>query len=91
MNHTEFDETPYLRPRWIRIGDRGLIMISRIVAVGRADAAAIRRLVGTTPMERIVDLTGKDKRLTVISLDSGHVVLTPLSIDAIERLLLRAM
>lgn len=90
MSRTEFVSEMRVRPRWIRIGDRGLIMIARIVAVGRADAAAIRRLVGTTPMERIVDLTGKEKRLTVISLDSGHVVLTPLSIDAIERLLLRA-
>jgi regulator of extracellular matrix RemA (YlzA/DUF370 family) len=66
---------------WIDVDeDRGLIIVERIVAVGRADAAALRRLVAQTPESHIVDLTGGSKRQSVVVLDSGHVVLTALSV-----------
>lgn len=43
---------------WVDLGDNGLIITQRIVAVGKADAAAMRRLVAETPTTHVVDLTG---------------------------------
>jgi regulator of extracellular matrix RemA (YlzA/DUF370 family) len=75
---------------WIRIHDQGLIPADRIVAVGRAESAAARRLLGAVPLERIVGLTAGRRRQSIIILDSGHVVLTGLAVGEIEALLAKA-
>jgi regulator of extracellular matrix RemA (YlzA/DUF370 family) len=66
--------------QWIDLGDNGLIITPRIVAVGKADAAAMRRLVAETPATHVVDLTGGGKRRSVVVLDSSHLILTTMSV-----------
>lgn len=65
---------------WVDLGDNGLIVTQRIVAVGKADAAAMRRLVAETPATHVVDLTGGAKRRSVVVLDSDHIVLTAMTV-----------
>lgn len=59
---------------WIDVGQGGAIASARIVAVARADSAPIRRLVAAVGREKLVDLTFGKPRLSVVVLDSGHVV-----------------
>ena len=64
----------------LAIDAQGAINAARIVAVAPADAAPVRRLLDLTPANQIVVLTGGRKRRSVVVLDSGHVVLTALSV-----------
>jgi hypothetical protein len=75
---------------WLIIEDQGFIMINRILTVGRADSAAMEHLLKELPVSKIIGLTGGQKRRTVVVLDSGHVVLTALSVQQIVKLLERA-
>lgn len=72
---------------WIALGKRGLVQKSRVVGVGLADSASMKRLVASTADERTLDMTGGVKRRTVLVLDSGHIVLSALRIAEIGRLL----
>lgn len=71
--------------RAIRLGETGLVAAARIVAVGRVETAGVRRLLGATPPERLLDLTGGRKRRAVVLLDSGHVILVALSVEQLHR------
>ncbi len=64
---------------WLDVDGEGYVAVPRIVAVGWAKAAPMQRLVGQTPLSHIVVLTGGRRRRTIIVLDSGHVVITSLS------------
>jgi regulator of extracellular matrix RemA (YlzA/DUF370 family) len=66
---------------WIPIENEGLVAARRIVAVGQAEAAPIRRLIQETAASHVVILTGGQKRQTVLVMDSGHVVITPLTME----------
>ena len=74
--------------RWITIPNQGLVCVDRIVAVGPASSAAMRRLLGATPLAHVIGLTGGRKRHSILVLDSGHVAITALEVEEIERLLL---
>ena len=69
---------------WLELADTGLVRPERIVAVGPADAAGMARLLRVTPQDRIVVLTGGRKRRSVLVLDSGHVVVTALTVEEIR-------
>ncbi len=73
--------------RWVEIGRQGLVCVERIVSVGPAESAAMRRLLGATPLTHLVVLTGGRKRRTLLLLDSGHVVVTALEIGEVVALL----
>jgi regulator of extracellular matrix RemA (YlzA/DUF370 family) len=73
---------------WLDIAGQGAVAVDRVVAVARVESAAGRRLLAATPLERVVTLSGGKKRLSLLVLDSGHLVLTPLSVEQIERLLM---
>ena len=66
--------------QWIDVNGHGFVVRERVVAVGSAESAPLRRLIGATALTHIVDLTGGEKRRTVLMLDSGHVVLTAVSL-----------
>ncbi|MCP4426843.1 MAG: DUF370 domain-containing protein [Chloroflexi bacterium] len=68
----------------IEVGE-GLIAVERIVAVGRATAAPMRRLIREAPATKVIVLTGGRKRETVVALDSGHVVITAVSLAELKR------
>lgn len=72
---------------WITIKTEGIVAARRIVAIGRAEAAPIRHMIQDTPISQVVVLTGGQKRQTVLVMDSGHVVITSLTIEEIEDLL----
>lgn len=72
---------------WIDIDKQGVVMAERVVAVGHADSAPIRRLVTAVPVEKCIILTGGRKREAVLVLDTGHLVITALSITEVTVLL----
>jgi regulator of extracellular matrix RemA (YlzA/DUF370 family) len=81
----------YSRGEWLEIDGHGLVAVGRIVAVGLAEAASMKRLVGAWPVEKVLDLTGRQKRQAVLILDSGHVVLVPVTIEVITEMLLEEL
>lgn len=72
---------------WIHIEDQGLVITARILVVGQAESAAMRRLLTAIDPALVVNLTGGHKRKSVIILDSGHAVITALPVSRIERAL----
>lgn len=70
--------------RWIMLAD-GVVALNRIVAVGRAESAPIKRLLSVVPPTRVVVLTGGRRKKTVVFLDSGHAVITAVSLSEIKR------
>lgn len=65
---------------WIVVGVSGYIQQSRIVGVSSVNTAPMRRLLQATPAASIIVLTGGQRRQTVVLLDSGHVVITALTL-----------
>ncbi len=75
---------------WIQIGNVGVVMADRVVAVGPVESAPIKRLLASLPLEKIVVLTGGRRRRSVLVLDSGHAVVTAMSVAEIETALREA-
>ncbi len=71
--------------KWVVVVGEGLIALERIVAVGRVDGLPMRRLLRALPPTRLVFLTGGKKRETAVVLDSGHVVITAMSLAELRR------
>ena len=69
---------------WIQIGNVGMVLADRIVAVGPVESAPIKRLLAALPLDKIVVLTGGRRRQSVLVLDSGHVVVTALDVAEVE-------
>lgn len=76
-----------MNEHWISIVNEGVIATNRIVTIGLIDAAPIRRMIQATPPSHVVVLTGGHKRKTVLVLDSGHMVITALSLSELTTLL----
>ncbi len=70
---------------WIGIEDEGIIMLNRIVAVGRVTSAPIKRLIQAVSPTQLLIMTGGRKRKTAVVLDSKHVVITALSLDKLKQ------
>lgn len=88
MSHSPVSSEQASRPeRWIDIDGQGLVYAERVVSVGPAQSAAMKRLLGATPLTHLVVLTGGHKRRTLLLLDSGHVVVTALEIAEVAALL----
>lgn len=72
---------------WLTIDDVGAVDAGRVTAVMRADTGGAARLLRVTPPARVVALTGGRKRRSLLVLDSGHVVVTALTVEeVVERL-----
>ena len=67
--------------QWLRLEDEGLVAVQRIVAIGLAESAPMRRLIQVVTPARVVTLTGGKRRQTVLVLDSGHLILTAYSLS----------
>ncbi|MCB8954063.1 MAG: DUF370 domain-containing protein [Ardenticatenales bacterium] len=65
--------------------EQGLLFVERLIAVGPADSAAMRRFLSALPLSQIVSLTGGQKRRTILIMDTGHAIITALSLEALER------
>jgi regulator of extracellular matrix RemA (YlzA/DUF370 family) len=74
---------------WLKIDDAGLVALGRVVAVGPSDSGGMERLLRATPDDRLIILTGGRKRRSVLVLDSGHLVVTALTVDQIGNTELR--
>ena len=70
--------------RWLAVAD-GVIAVDRIVAVGRVDSAPLKRLLAATPPSQVLLLTGGRRKATVLFLDSGHIVITAVSLDDLKQ------
>ncbi len=72
---------------WLAVGEIGFIQQARIVSIAPANTAPLRRLLKATPPDRVVVLTGGQRRQTAVLLDSGHLILTALSLVEWQMLL----
>ena len=70
---------------WLEIGEQGVVAAVRVVAVAQAESAAARRLLSATPLEKIITLSGGKKRRSLLVLDSGHLVVTALTVEQVGR------
>ena len=69
----------------VNIGYGNMINSARIVSIVSPEAAPIKRLVqDTRNTGRLVDATGGKKTRSVIVSDSGHIVLSALTAEAIQ-------
>ena len=70
--------------KFINLGFGNLVAAERVVSVAAPDAAPIKRLIqDAKDSGRAVDLCCGKKCRTVLILDSGHVVLSALSIATV--------
>jgi regulator of extracellular matrix RemA (YlzA/DUF370 family) len=72
---------------WLTLTDIGLIDGRRVVAVGLAESSPIKRLLTAVSEDRLIILTGGQRRQTIAILDSGHVIITAVSLDDWQRFL----
>ncbi len=69
----------------ISIGCTSYISISKLVAVVAPDAAPIKRMIlAAKNIGKLIDATCGRKTKSVLCMDSDHVILSCLSVDAIE-------
>jgi regulator of extracellular matrix RemA (YlzA/DUF370 family) len=68
---------------WIEVGRGGAIAASRVVAVAQANSAPVKRLLQAAGPARVLNLTYGDPRETVLILDSGHLAITSIPMNAL--------
>ena len=69
----------------INIGCTSYISIDKLVAVVSPDAAPIRRMIlSAKNMGKLIDATCGRKTKSVLCMDSDHIILSCLSVEAIE-------
>jgi regulator of extracellular matrix RemA (YlzA/DUF370 family) len=73
--------------RWIDVGRGGLIAADRVVAVGRAGSAPIKRLLAAAGPKLVINLTYGEPRQTVLVLESGHLVVVSQPITTVKQAL----
>lgn len=69
---------------YIDLDGFGFIRAERIVTIGRANSAPMRRLLASLPREKVVFMTGGRRRQSVVLLDTGHAVVTAVSPEALH-------
>lgn len=62
----------------------GFVSTDKVIAIGKADSAPLRRLLAALPPDRVVVLTGGRRRQSVILLETGHAVVTALPVDELR-------
>ncbi|MBE6672075.1 MAG: DUF370 domain-containing protein [Ruminococcaceae bacterium] len=73
-----------MRMKFINCGFGNLVAAERIVSAASPDAAPIKRLIqDAKDSGRAVDLCCGKKCRSVLVLDSGHVVLSALTVDSV--------
>jgi regulator of extracellular matrix RemA (YlzA/DUF370 family) len=74
---------------WLILPDIGFIDGRRVIAVGLAESSPIKRLMTAVAEDRLIVLTGGQRRQTVAILDSGHIIVTALTLTDWQRFLTR--
>ena len=70
--------------KFVNLGFGNLVAAERVVSIAAPDAAPIKRLVqDAKDSGRAVDLCCGKRCRTVLILDSGHVVLSALSVESV--------
>ncbi len=72
---------------WLILPDIGLIDGRRVIAVGLAESSPIKRLTTAIAEDYLIILTGGQRRQTVAILDSGHIIVTALTLTDWQRFL----
>lgn len=69
----------------VNIGYGNLINASKVVSVVSPDAAPIKRLVADTrDSGKLIDATGGKKTRAVIVAESGHIILSALTLETVQ-------
>ena len=71
--------------KFINIGFNNLVSAERIIAVSSPDPAPMRRIVQDgKEAGRVIDCSAGKKTKSVIITDSGHIILSAISPEALE-------
>jgi regulator of extracellular matrix RemA (YlzA/DUF370 family) len=81
------NKPPQRADRWITVGRGGAFAADRVIAVGRASSASIKRLLEAAGPAAVVNLTYGDPRQTVLVMDTGHLVVVSQPLEQILDLL----
>lgn len=68
-----WEQQPARKGRWLWVGRGGAIAAERVVALGRASSAPIKRLLEAAGPRLVLNLTYGEPRQTVLVLDTGHL------------------
>lgn len=68
-------------PHMISLGRGGAIAAERIVAVARANSMPIRRMVESTALSHILNLTYGEPRQAILILDSGYIAIISMTVE----------
>lgn len=68
-------------PDFVALGEGGILDTERIVAIGRANSAPVKRLVESTVPEKVLYLTYGYPRQSVILLENGFLAVVSLSLE----------
>lgn len=74
----------------VLLGEYGFVKAERILTVGKVNSAPMRRLLASLPREKVVYLTGGRRRQSVVLLDTGHAVVTALTVEEVRARLAEA-
>ncbi len=69
----------------VTVGGEHHVLLARVVAVVDGSSAAGRKMASRTAEAQWLDVTGKSKRRSLILLDTGMVVASPVSAQAIAK------
>ncbi len=69
----------------VTVGGEHHVSLARVVAVVDGSSAAGRKMASRTAEAQWLDVTGKSKRRSLILLDTGMVVSSPVSAEAIAK------
>ena len=69
----------------VNIGYGNVVNMNKVISIIRADAAPIKRMIqGAKDENRAVDATCGRKTISILVMDSGHIVLSALLPETIE-------
>lgn len=74
-------------PRMIILGRGGVIDAQRVVAIGSARSAPVKRLLKSIAAEKVLDLTYGYPRESVILLDNGYLAIVSRTVGELARAL----
>jgi regulator of extracellular matrix RemA (YlzA/DUF370 family) len=73
---------------FIRVGDSSVISLQRLIAIVSADSAPIRRMIQEArDRGTLIDTTYGKKNLSVLIMDSDHLILSSRSVEQLNSLI----
>jgi extracellular matrix regulatory protein A len=77
--------------RWVMMGMGGAVDAEKVVAVVSAQSTPVKRLLKTTPKERVFNMTYGYPRRSVMLFDNGYLAVVSMPVDELAEHLNQAV